>query len=459
MKDVILKGIEFGKKLNVDFIDVRFQNKYIANYQTRDGELTVNTGSRRGLCTRVLFDGALGFASTTSIELKDLKTIIEQATKLAKGAAGSKKEKIAFADVKTHTDKVISPRIKSLEDISVEEKINMLKEAEKVYSDFEDIKSYTLGYDEIIDQRMIGNSEGTFIEQATMIPTVRALAIASKETKIAPYQEAWCKAKGFELLDEHPLSELARFASEMALKNLEASLPPGGLTNVVIDHTSVGIIAHEAVGHCSEADLVEAGSFLKGKIGQKVCSELITMIDEPVIKDSSGWLLYDDEGTKGKKVDIIKEGVLTEFLNNRMYAAKMGVEPTGNARAFNFNDEPLVRMRNTYIAPGDMTEEELFEVVKDGLFVTGMMNGSADTSGEFMVGTGQAQEIKNGKLTGKVFIGPTMTGNAFEVLSSTMGVGKELKLNIGTGFCGKEQAAKVDAGGGLLACKVILGGN
>ncbi|TET32036.1 MAG: hypothetical protein E3J70_01330 [Candidatus Heimdallarchaeota archaeon] len=87
MKDVILKGIEYGMKLNADFIDVRYQNKYVANYQSQDGELTVNTGSRRGMCTRVLYNGALGFASTTSIELKDLKTIIENATKLAKGAA------------------------------------------------------------------------------------------------------------------------------------------------------------------------------------------------------------------------------------------------------------------------------------------------------------------------------------------------------------------------------------
>ena len=74
MKEIIKKGIEFGQKLNADFIDIRYQNKYVANYQSQDGELTVNTGSRRGLCTRVLYDGALGFASTTSIELKDLKS-------------------------------------------------------------------------------------------------------------------------------------------------------------------------------------------------------------------------------------------------------------------------------------------------------------------------------------------------------------------------------------------------
>ncbi len=458
MIDVILKGIEYGRNLKVDFVDVRYQDKYIANYQSRDGELTVTTGFRRGFSTRVLFDGALGFASTTSIELKDLKSIIQQATKLAKGAAASKKEKITLADTKPYQDKVISPRIKSLKDISVTEKINMIKEAEKVYKDYKEIKSYNLGYDEIIDHRIVANSDGAQIEQRIMIPTVRAQGVATRETKIVPYTEAWSKTKGFELIDEHPLTELAKFVSESAIRNLDASLPKGGLTKVVIDHTSVGIIAHEAVGHCSEADLVEAGSFLKGKLNNKVCSELITIIDTPVFDDAAGWYMYDDEGTKGKEVEIIKDGILTGYLNDRYYAAKMGMEPTGNARAFNFNDEPLIRMRNTYISPGDMTDEELYEAVKDGLYVTGMMNGSADTSGEFMVGTGQAYEIKNGKLTDKVFIGPTMTGNAFKMLSSTLGVGKKLQLNIGTGFCGKEQAAKVDAGGGKLACTVILGG-
>ncbi|MBN1329404.1 MAG: TldD/PmbA family protein [Candidatus Heimdallarchaeota archaeon] len=459
MLDTIMKGIEYGRNLHVDFIDIRYQNKYIAQYTSKDGELAANTGSRSGLCARVITNGALGFASTTSTKLSNLKTIIKQASKLAEVAAPTLKEKIAFAEVKPYKDTVISPQIKSIENISVTEKINLIKDAEKVFKDFEEVKSYVLNYSEIIDNKIIANSDGTEISQKTMIPTILAQAIASKETKIAPYHEAWSKAKGFELIDEHPLAELAKFASEMAIKNLSATLPPGGPTKVLIDHTSVGIIAHEAVGHCSEADLVEGGSFLKGKLGQKVVSELITIVDEPVMNDASGWLMYDDEGTKGKKVNIIKNGILTGFLNNREFAAKMNMEPTGNARAFNFDDEPLVRMRNTYIKPGDMSDEELIEVIKDGLFVTGMMNGSADTSGEFMVGTGQAIEIKNGKLTDKIYIGPTMTGNAFEVLSSTLGVGKELKMNIGTGMCGKEQAAKVDAGGGRLACTVILGGH
>lgn len=459
MKDKMLKGIEFGNSLNVDFIDIRYQDKYIASYQSQDGELTANTGARRGLSTRVIINGALGFASTTSVDLADLKKIIKQAAKLAKVAAPSVKEKITLADVKSHKDNVMSPRIKSLNDITVTDKINMIKEAEKVYKDYAEVKSYNLGYDEIIDHRIVVNNEGTEIEQKIMIPTVRAFAMAAKETKMVPYQEAWSKAKGFELVDEHPLAELAKFVSETTIKGLDASLPPGGPQKVVIDHTSVGIIAHEAVGHCSEADLVEAGSFLKGKLGRKVCSELITLVDVPVLDDAAGWYQYDDEGTKGERVNLIKDGVLTGYLNNRYFAAKMDMKPTGNSRAFNFNDEPLIRMRNTYIEPGDMTEEELFEVVKDGFYVTGMMNGSADTSGEFMVGTGQAYEIKNGKLTDNVFIGPTMTGNAFEMLSSTLGVGKIMKMNIGTGFCGKEQAAKVDAGGGKLACTVIFGGS
>ncbi|MFW9923901.1 MAG: TldD/PmbA family protein [Candidatus Thorarchaeota archaeon] len=458
MLDTILKGIEFGKNLSPDFIDIRFQNKYLANYQNIDGELTANTGARRGFAVRVLYQGAWGFSSTTSIELKDLKKNVQQAFDLAKGSAKTKKDKVVLAETKAYQEKVISPRVKPLTDISVEEKMSMLKEAQKVFKNYEEVKSYTLSYQEIIDHRIVANSEGTQIESFDMKPTVVAQAIASKETKIAPYHEAWSKTKGFELIDEHPFTELAKYVSETAVKNLDASLPPGGPTKVVIDFTSVGIIAHEAIGHCSEADLVEAGSFLKGKLGQKVCSELITIIDDPVFDDAAGWLPFDDEGVKGERVEIIKDGIFSGYLNNREYAAKMNMKPTGNARAFTFQDEPLIRMRNTYIAPGDFQDEELYELIGNGLFVTGMMNGSADTSGEFMVGTGKAFEIKNGQLTDKVFIGPTMTGNAFEMLSSTLGVGKNLNFNIGTGFCGKEQPAKVDAGGGLLACTVILGG-
>lgn len=459
MLDTIKKAIDFGRDLKADFVDIRYQNKYVANYQSQDGELTVNSGSRMGFATRALVDGALGFASTTSTKLEDLKKTIKKAVSLAKVAAPSKKEKIKLAEVKSYRDSLISPRIKSLQDISVTDKINMIKEAEKAYKEFDEVKSYTLTYSEIIDDRLVMNSEGAQIEQKTMIPTVGALAVALRETKIAPYFEAWSKAKGFELLDEHPLIELVRFASNAAVKNLDASLPPGGPNRVVIDHTSVGILAHEAIGHCAEADLVEGGSFLKGKLGQKVCSELVTIVDEPILDDAAGWLPYDDEGTKGKKIEIIKNGALNGYLYNREYAAKMNAEPTGNARAFNFNDEPIIRMRNTYFEAGDMTEEELIEAVKDGFYVTGMMNGSADSSGEFMVGTGQALKIEKGKLTDEVFIGPTMTGNAFEVLSSIIGIAKKIGLNVSTGFCGKTQPAKVDAGGPRIGCTVIFGGS
>ncbi|MHA1878884.1 MAG: TldD/PmbA family protein [Candidatus Heimdallarchaeota archaeon] len=458
MIDEMLKGIAYGNKFKVDFIDIRYQEKYRANFQSRDGELTADTGSRRGFSTRVIIDGALGFASTTSIALADLKSAIEAAAKLARSAAPAVKEKIVFADVKPQQDKVETNQVKLLQNVSIAEKMEMIKEAEKTFKDFSEVKSYTIGYDEMIDHRIVVNNEGTQIEQKIAIPAVRVQATAVRGTKIASYHDAWSKAKGFELVDEHPLVELAQHVAETATKNLDATLPPGGPTKVVIDNTVVGILAHEAVGHLFESDLVEAGSFAKGKLGQKIVSELITIIDAPVLEDASGWYMYDDEGTKGRAVELIKNGVVSGFMNNRFYAAKYDMEPTGNARAFNFNDEPLVRMRNTYIVPGDFSDEELFEAVKDGLFVTGFMNGSADTSGEFMVGTGQAIEIKNGKLTDKVFIGPTMSGNSIEVLSSTLGVGKELALNLGTGFCGKEQLAKVDAGGGKVACTVILGG-
>jgi TldD protein len=203
---------------------------------------------------------------------------------------------------------------------------------------------------------------------------------------------------------------------------------------------------------------VKSGSFLKDKLGEKVASELVTLCDSPVSEDAAGWLPIDDEGVIGKNVEIIKDGVLNGYLVNRIDAKIMDLEPTGNARAFTHRDVPIVRMRNTYFEVGDMSEEELIELTKNGYYIKGVMNGEADFNGEFMFGAREALEIKNGELTGVSFVGPCISGNSFDVLQSVVGVGKTFRMDLGAGFCGKIQPAIVDGGGPLLACTALLGG-
>ena len=461
-QNLLIKGLDEGEKLGADYVEFRYQDKYLANFMFRDGELTSTTGSREGICTRVLVDGSWGLAATNQTDQESILKTVKNAIKMAKGSASQKDTKISLAEVDIIEDEAISPRKIHLKDVSVEEKIQKLIDSTKVVQNYEFVKSYMINYNEVVDKRIVVTNEGTRVQWEDMKPTVIAYCVAIEEGKMASGYTSWSHTCGAEFFDLHPLNQIMDESADKATRLVKASLPPSGVTSLLLDHQLVGVLAHEAIGHTAEADLVQAGSFTKGKLGQEVCDERITLVDAPVLKGSnwegSGWLPFDDEGVKGKKTYIIKDGVMTSYMTNRAFAAELGVEATGNARAYTFMDEPIVRMRNTYIEAGDMSLEELYEAIGEGFFLSSLQNGQADSSSEFMFGAVECYAIKNGELTEELYQNPVLTGNAFEVLSNVIGLGNNFDTNLGAGFCGKEQPAKVDAGGPFLAVKAMLAG-
>jgi TldD protein len=461
-EDVLQKGIDQGEKLNAEYVELRYQDKYLANFQFRDGELVSTTGSREGICSRVLIDGSWGLAASNDTSKESILRLVENAAKMAKGAASQKDSKIKLADVEISEDKLVSPRKISLLDLSVEEKLKKLLDASKHVKDYELVKSFIINYNEVIDKRTVFTNEGTKVQWEDMKPTLMTYCVAIEEGKMASGFTSWSHTCGAEFFDLHPLDEVMISSAQKATNLVKASLPPSGLSNLLLDHQLVGVFAHEAVGHTAEADMVQAGSFTKGKLNQKVCDERINLVDAPTLKGSnwegSGWLPYDDEGVKGKKTYIIKDGIMNSYLTNRAYAHELNHEPTGSARAYTFKDEPIVRMRNTYIEAGDLSLEELYEAIGDGFFLRSLQNGQADSSSEFMFGAVECFAIKSGELTEELYQNPVLTGNAFEVLNNIIGIGKDFDTNLGQGFCGKEQNAKVDAGGPFLAVKAMLAG-
>ncbi len=461
-EDLLQKGIDQGEKLNAEYVELRYQDKYLANFQLRDGELVSTTGSREGICTRVLIDGSWGLAASNDISKESILRLVENAAKMAKGAASQKDSKIKLADVEISEDKLVSPRKISLLDLSVEEKLKKLLDASKHVKDYELVKSFIINYNEVVDKRTVFTNEGTKVQWEDMKPTLMTYCVAIEEGKMASGFTSWSHTCGAEFFDLHPLDEVMISSAQKATNLVKASLPPSGLSNLLLDHQLVGVFAHEAVGHTAEADMVQAGSFTKGKLNQKVCDERINLVDSPTLKGSnwegSGWLPYDDEGVKGKKTYIIKNGVMNSYLTNRAFAYELNLEPTGSARAYTFKDEPIPRMRNTYIEAGDLSLEELYEVIGNGFFLRSLQNGQADSSSEFMFGAVECFAIKNGELTEELYQNPVLTGNAFEVLNNILGIGKDFDTNLGQGFCGKEQPAKVDAGGPFLAVKAMLAG-
>ena len=232
-----------------------------------------------------------------------------------------------------------------------------------------------------------------------------------------------------------------------------------GYKQVILGGSLAGMLAHEAVGHTVEADLVLGGSVAGPNLNKRVASDLVTMIDYANTTPNGEAPLpvyLDDEGQVAKDALLIEKGILKGYMHNRESAEKFGVEPTGNARAWDFSDEPLIRMRNTAVLPGKDKLEDMIASIDDGYYLFDTNNGQADLTGEFMFGVTMGYEIKKGKL-GKAILDTTVTGIAFDMLKTVDMVSDTDWWN-SSGFCGKKQPIPVGLGGPELRCKIMIGG-
>ena len=239
----------------------------------------------------------------------------------------------------------------------------------------------------------------------------------------------------------------------------EGAYCEAGTHDVILDSDVAGILAHEAIGHTCEADLVLGGSVAGDNIGRQVASEKFTLVDHAgrgPDGNASIAIHVDDEGTPCRDVTIIEDGVLKGFLHSKETARAFGVEPTGNARAYTFSDEPLVRMRNTAIKPGTDRLEDMIASIDRGYYLKRSTNGQADTTSEFMFGVTQGYEIRNGVL-GRAIRDTTISGVAFDMLKTITHISDALAWTP-SGWCGKKQLIPVGMGGPAIKCRANLGG-
>ena len=246
---------------------------------------------------------------------------------------------------------------------------------------------------------------------------------------------------------------------ERLMQKREGVYADAGEKTVILGGMMTGMLSHEAVGHTVEADLVLGGSVAAHNLNKRVASDLVTLTDfahtafgEPCPLP----VFVDDEGTEAKDVPLIRNGILTGYMNSRESAQHFGMEPGGNARAWMFSDEPLIRMRNTAVHPGKDKLEDMIASIDDGYYLIDSGNGQADTTGEFMFGVTMGYEIKGGKL-GKALLDTTISGVAFEMLK-TVDMVSDSVFWCSSGFCGKKQPMPVGMGGPALRCRVKIGG-
>ncbi|HEY1097367.1 MAG TPA: TldD/PmbA family protein [Myxococcota bacterium] len=447
------------------WLELRLHDRRTRSITVEDGRTEAARAVRHcGVGVRAFFDGAWGFASTSVLTLPAIERAIAQATAAATAAAKGKKrggKKLTQpAAVPWQNGTYVSPGLEPLHSRSLADKIDLVMQtAVAARKAGARITSASATYSEIVDEKFIVTADGARIHILDDKPELRVNVVAGRDGELQSCTEASGKTGGFgDLFMRRTAQQMADKAAQTATDLLSAPGVEGGRQKVILAPDVVGLLVHEAIGHTVEADFVLAGSAAAGKLGHKVASDLVTLCDSGHSEyeaGAGGIVLVDDEGVPARKVTIIERGVLKSYLHNRETAEHFGVEPTGNARAFEYDNEPLIRMRNTYIEPGITPLPAMIEGVDDGWLLAGAKNGQADANAEFMFVVGEAYPIKNGKL-GPLHKGTTITGDAFDVLRSVDAVGDAFCWDLGSGYCGKGQPAKVDAGGPHIRCTATL---
>ncbi len=459
MFDLLKKSIDRAVPPGVTYAELRYHKRERLSLRVRKGELeNANSDVFAGVGVRVLQDGAWGFSATSTLDLTTMKDKLKEAQKIAKITATQKQTKVELAPVDPiegvfHRAKEKDP----LRDHSIEEKINLVLSSDKAILEANQIKSSVASYTEFYDHKILVTTDETAIELFDAKPEFRVGAVTGRNGDMISALDANSITGGWEMFKQKSPDDMVAKVTKLAPRLLTAKHPKGGRYTVILKPSLVGLLAHEAFGHTVEADFVLAGSIAQGKLGKSVASDLVTMVDSGLEVSTAGWLPVDDEGVKTQKTVIIREGILESYLNNRETAAIMDVPPTGNARAWEYDDEPIIRMRTTYIEPGDWDPDEIIADTKEGLLLSEAGGGQADSNAEFMFQVREAYQVKNGEV-GELLRGVSMTGNAIDVLKTVDAVGKDLTFDMGYGHCGKGQLMKVDGGGGTIRCQVLVGG-
>ena len=443
------------------YTELRVQENRNVSVVFVKGNNTTNARSAiSGVSARVYKGGSWGFSSSPELTPEAIKSVVKAAT-----------DNAAFLDLREKKGKPPLPAKNAVSEndfstkkpkLTQKQLVEYMKELDGyIARTYPNLTSRTVVLNSLEMEKTLLTSDGS--SSHSMIPRTIVAVVMSMERDGKPVE----LSKTYGGLGQPEdvlgspldLSDLIEEQYQHLVRKSEGVFANAGLRTCVLDADLAGILAHEAIGHTIEADLVMAGSVASGWIGKEVASPLITLVDFANTFDGAPCpvpVYIDDEGTKAEDAVVIDGGVLKTFLHNRESAGHFGVQPTGNARAYLFSDEPLIRMRNTAFLPGKSKLQEMIESVEDGYYLMRPSNGQADSTSEFMFGITLGYEIKNGKL-GKAIRDTTISGITFDVLKTVTMVSDDMKWSC-SGMCGKKQMIPVGMGGPAIKCKVNIGG-
>ena len=424
----------------VDYIDIRSGKGENTSILMKDGDVDeINTGMSLSARVRVLNNGAWGFAYTT--DLSKINEVTETAIKFSNSLKGD----VTLSESEVIKDKIAVDVKIPFKDISIEEKKDMMSEANDAAA-IEKVNSTTVSYVDSEVNELFMSSEGSEIQVNTSRCRMALNASATDGEIIQFGHGSLGGVRGYELIEEADLEEFGRNIGEKAVRLLDAEPAPSGRFPVIADPELTGVLIHEALGHAVEADLIlQNDSILKDKMGAQIASDIVNIFDDASLREGFGYYPYDVEGVKTKPNQLVKDGKLISLLNSRETSSKLNMKSSGNARSA-IADQPIVRMSNTFLQPGENTFEELIEDIPDGIYLKGSRGGQVDTGkGIFQFNAAEGYLIKDGAIETPLR-DVSLSGNILETLKNIDAIGNDFKLSVG--FCGKDgQTAPVGDGG------------
>ena len=440
-----------------DFAEIFIEDTDTLGFQLKDGKVSdLAKGRRQGIGVRVVANDVFGYAWMDGFDEKNLLDAAATAAQIAEGGTP------AVAQVKSIDMGNFYPVDHSASEIDFAQKMVLLHETDDALRAHDGrIVQVGISYAENMRSIRVVTSDGVDVRDTQPLIRIGGYVIATEGDKRVMGFYAYGGRTGRELLDNHPPSRELLHAARMAVTNLSAEPIKGGPMPVVLGPGWGGVLLHEAVGHGLEGDFNYKGaSIFSNRIGQKVASDLVTVIDDATIPNHRGSINVDDEGTPGMRNVLIENGVLRGYMHDRISAKQLGLPLTGNGRRETYMKPPIPRMTNTYMLGGNTPLEEIIAATKDGFYAKQLGGGQVDiASGDFVFEVSEGYRIEGGKVTTPVEKA-TLIGNGPQTLNKVDMVANDFSLCPGVGSCGKDgQAAPVGVGQpSLRISEVTVGG-
>ncbi len=467
LKQNEIEGVlRLALKKGGQFSELFFEETSATALSLENGKVDhIQEGVDRGVGLRVIRGDRSIYGYTTNISIDSLS---ELAKDLAVGAElSASTQEVSpvipkdWRESHSKSMEIENYQVKErMDEISLKEKVQILKKIDQgARSALPTAIQVTAIARDAQRKIFIINSQGEFGKHLKHYFQMVGLVVGTKEGRLESAHSVVGGFSGKELLKEKSPESIGKEAA-LRVKTLLSALPaPSGALPVVMSSEAGGTMIHEAVGHGLEADLACNGlSVYQNQLGKKVANPKVSVIDDGTIPALRGSYSVDDEGTPAQKNILIEDGVLKGYMVDRLSAMKFDLMATGNGRRESFRHKPIVRMTNTYIAPGKDDPKKILENTPKGIFIKSMGGGQVNTvSGDFVFSVTEGYLIEGGKL-GRPIRGATLVGNGPKVLQMIDQVGTDLDFQPGT--CGKDgQAAPVTSAQPTIRIKeLIIGG-